>query len=125
MTFDLIDFITARSCGSMDTFNLESAQRNRREKDNHNAPSKSIFSYVSIHPFFISPMDDIVAAHIPKQVWCICYNELVYFCIWINDYILLQFNLQQYIYFVATATFSILAISADDSLHVCMSDNLF
>jgi hypothetical protein len=36
------------------------------ETDNHKASLKPIYSYVSIHPFCISPMDDIVAAHLHK-----------------------------------------------------------
>jgi hypothetical protein len=37
----------------------------------------------------------------------------------------LQFNLQQYVYFDLTKTFSIPAILADDSLHASLSDDLF
>ena len=71
----------------------------------------------------LSPLDDIIVAYFSTQQLCICCYELVSACIWINDCVVLQFILKQYIYLGKTVTFSISAISSEVSSHACLPDD--
>ena len=59
--FDLIDFGTAKSCGSTDNLILENIQRKGGERQPEEL-LEVFFSFFSIHSFFISPINVIIAA---------------------------------------------------------------
>ena len=62
--FDLIDFGTAKFCGNTNSLIWENTPRKGGERLSQGF-LKALFYFVSVYPFFISPMEDIIAAYFP------------------------------------------------------------